>query len=72
MDQKEVSMIQLNGKEVELEKPITLDKLVMQQGYVITQIAVEKNGEIIPKSTYGEEVVRAGDVIEVVTFVGGG
>lgn len=65
-------MIQLNGKEVELEKPITLDKLVMQQGYVITQIAVEKNGVIIPKSTYGEEVVRAGDVIEVVTFVGGG
>ncbi|SHM40995.1 sulfur carrier protein [Anaerosporobacter mobilis DSM 15930] len=65
-------MIQLNGKEVELEKPITLDKLVMQQGYVITQIAVEKNGEIIPKSTCGEEVVRDGDVIEVVTFVGGG
>lgn len=72
MDQKEVSMIQLNGKEVELEKPITLDKLVVQQGYVMTQIAVEKNGEIIPKSTYGEEVVRDGDVIEVVTFVGGG
>ena len=65
-------MIQLNGKEVELESPITLEKLVVKQGFVLTQIAVEKNGEIIPKSTYNEEIVRAGDVIEVVSFVGGG
>lgn len=65
-------MIQLNGKEVELECPITLEKFVVRQGFVLTQIAVEKNGEIIPKSTYNEEIVRAGDVIEVVSFVGGG
>lgn len=65
-------MIQLNGKEVKLERPITLGKLVAQHGFVLTQIAIEKNGEIIPKSTYNEEIVRAGDVIEVVSFVGGG
>ena len=65
-------MIQLNGKEVELECPITLEKLLVRQGFVLTQIAVEKNGEIIPKSTYNEEIVRDGDVIEVVSFVGGG
>lgn len=65
-------MIQLNGKEVELERSVTLEELVVQQGFVIAQIAVEKNGEIIPKSTYNEEVVQAGDVIEVVSFVGGG
>ncbi|WP_310603176.1 sulfur carrier protein ThiS [Anaerosporobacter sp.] len=65
-------MIRLNGKEVTLNNPTTLQQLIEEQGYVLTQIAVEKNGEIIPKSIYGQEMVQDGDEIEVVTFVGGG
>ena len=37
-----------------------------------TRIAVERNGEIVPKRLYGETVLQDNDVIEVVSFVGGG
>ena len=40
--------------------------------YVPTRIAVERNGEIVPKRLYGETVLQDNDVIEVVSFVGGG
>ncbi|MGI9347697.1 MAG: sulfur carrier protein ThiS [Gammaproteobacteria bacterium] len=36
------------------------------------KIAVEKNGVIVPKSCHGEEPLQDGDVIEIVTAVGGG
>ena len=36
------------------------------------RIAVERNGEIVPKDQYGETVLQDGDSIEVVRFVGGG
>ena len=36
------------------------------------RIAVERNGEIVPKAAYGETILQDGDVIEVVNFVGGG
>ena len=39
---------------------------------VPTRIAVERNGEIVPKRLYGETVLQDNDVIEVVSFVGGG
>ena len=35
-------------------------------------LAVERNGEIVPKAAYGETILQDGDVIEVVNFVGGG
>ena len=36
------------------------------------RIAVEKNGQIVPKRLYEETVLEDGDVVEVVSFVGGG
>ena len=36
------------------------------------RIAVERNGEIVPRRTYGETVLQDGDVLEIVSFVGGG
>ena len=36
------------------------------------RIAVERNGEIVPKSHYADTVLQDGDVVEVVSFVGGG
>ena len=36
------------------------------------RIAVERNGDIVPKSQYGETVLQDGDSVEVVSFVGGG
>jgi len=40
--------------------------------YDSKRIAVERNGEIVPKGSYGTVELKKGDVIEVVSFVGGG
>ncbi len=36
------------------------------------RIAIEKNGEIVPRSQYGETQLRDGDRLEIVVAVGGG
>ena len=43
-----------------------------EASYDLARIAVECNGEIVPKRVYGETVLKDGDVLEVVSFVGGG
>ena len=43
-----------------------------EAGYEQNRIAVERNGEIVPKASYGETRLQDGDVVEVVNFVGGG
>jgi thiamine biosynthesis protein ThiS len=35
-------------------------------------VAVEHNGEIVPRATWGERILNGGDRLEVVHFVGGG
>ena len=55
--------------------PNTIQKaysLLEQEGYLRARIAVELNGEIIPGSQYGKMRLKDGDVLEVVSFVGGG
>ena len=42
------------------------------KGYRTERIAVEKNGVIVPKAQYGLTELKAGDVLEIVSFVGGG
>lgn len=65
-------MIYLNGKERELNREMTVQELLEQEGYRTTWVAVEKNGAIIPRIRYMEELVKPGDIVEVVSFVGGG
>ena len=50
----------------------TLAAYLTQAGYEQTRIAVERNGEIVPKAKYDETQLQEGDVVEVVRFVGGG
>ena len=64
-------MVKLNGKDLYLDGTILLDYLIAH-GYDSTRIAVERNGEIVPKAKYGETVLADGDSVEVVNFVGGG
>ncbi|MCD8180547.1 MAG: sulfur carrier protein ThiS [Firmicutes bacterium] len=63
-------MIYLNGKEH--EDYGSLAELLKDNGYKRDKIAVEINGAIIKKSDYDKTAVNSGDVIEVVSFVGGG
>ena len=64
-------MIQVNGTPVAIAAGKTLQQYLDTTDYVPTRI-VERNGEIVPKRLYGETVLQDNDVIEVVSFVGGG
>lgn len=64
--------MKLNGEIMELTSPIALQTLLQEKGYHNLRIAVECNGEIIPKAAYEETMITNEDVLEVVSFVGGG
>mgnify|MGYP003279406915 CR=1 FL=1 len=65
-------MAKINGKEVTIKPGMTVDEMLSLEGYSMEKIAVEKNGEILPKSLYHATVVEEEDTFEVVSFVGGG
>lgn len=64
--------ITVNGKPREVATGTTLEKLVHDLGLDKSRIAVEVNREIVRKVDYAGAVLRPGDSIEIVTFVGGG
>ena len=65
-------MIKVNGEEVNNANGMSLDKLLIREGYSLPRIAVGFNGEIIPKSQYNQINIKDGDSLEVVNFVAGG
>jgi thiazole synthase len=50
----------------------TVADLVRELGLDPAKVAVERNGEIAPRSTLGQIALAEGDVLEIVHFVGGG
>jgi sulfur carrier protein len=55
-----------------LEQSANVEQLVGELGLKGDRIAVEHNGEIVPRSTWTETTLSSGDRLEVVHFVGGG
>lgn len=64
-------MIKINGKECDVEGMTVLEYLE-SANFDPKRVAVERNGDIVFKSKYAETVLCDGDVIEIVSFVGGG
>ena len=64
-------MIRENGKETDIGVK-SVNEYLIDAGYDINRVAVEINGEILPKLKYGSTQLEDGDVVEVVSFVGGG
>jgi len=64
--------VKLNGEDADVEKGATIGQLVDRVVRDRTRIAVERNREIVPRALYDSTPVAPGDVIEVVTLVGGG
>ncbi len=64
-------MIKINGEDVEREEILLLDYL-KEQNYNMKIIVVECNEEIVPRDQYGTFMLHSGDVVEIVSFVGGG
>jgi sulfur carrier protein len=64
--------ILLNGEPRSVAAPVSVSQLVETLGLAGKRIAVERNGEIVPKSRYASTRVDAGDKLEIVAAVGGG
>lgn len=64
--------ITLNGAPRELPAPLTFAQLLDELQLAGKRLAVERNGDIVPRSRFGEERLAEGDRIEVVVAVGGG
>ena len=64
-------MVKVNGEDTAADGRMLLEYL-QEVGYVPARIAVERNGEIVPRETYESVRLAAGDVVEIVSFVGGG
>lgn len=61
----------INGEKKEI-KAQTVAEAIAVLGIDAAQVAVERNGGIVPKSRYVVEALAEGDVIEIVEFIGGG
>ena len=66
-----ICVVKINGKE-ENAAGKNVAEVIESLGYNTIRIAVELNMEILPKSMYGETILKDGDTVEVVSFVGGG
>lgn len=64
-------MVKINGVEMNVAGK-TVAEYLATTNYDSKRIAVERNGDIVPKAKYGETLLQDGDNIEVVSFVGGG
>lgn len=64
-------MVKINGEEYQYENK-QLTAVLEELNYDRTRIAVEINEEIVPKVCYDAIVLKDGDIVEVVSFVGGG
>ena len=64
-------MIKINGEDVNREEVLLLDYL-QEQNYSLKRIVVECNEKIVPRDQYETFTLHTGDVVEIVSLVGGG
>jgi len=64
--------ISVNGGHRRVLKGSTIADLALELGLEPTRVAVERNMEIVPRSTLASTAIEDGDDFEIVTFVGGG
>ena len=64
-------MVKINGEELNVTGK-TAEQFLLESGYDIKRVAVELNGYILPKSQYANTILKDGDCVEIVSFVGGG
>jgi sulfur carrier protein len=64
--------LRVNGDALELPAPCNLDNLIGRLGLTGRRLAVEINGEIVPRSEYATRQLAEGDQVEIVQAIGGG
>ena len=64
--------IELNGQPSTQLAGCTLAELLASEGFAQRRVAVEVNGEIIPRGAHASHVLQPGDRVEIVHALGGG
>ncbi|HYL57705.1 MAG TPA: sulfur carrier protein ThiS [Candidatus Acidoferrales bacterium] len=72
MSEPEATAITLNGELFPISGDLALTTLLDRLGMRPGRVAVELNREIVPRADYPRTVIRVGDHLEIINFVGGG
>jgi sulfur carrier protein len=64
--------IVVNGESRRIARPVTVAALLGEMELTGKRVAVERNGEIVPRSRHAQTELAAGDRLEIVVAVGGG
>jgi sulfur carrier protein len=67
-----VITVYVNGAARQLTHNCSIAAMIEELGYTGRRIALECNGDIVPRSQYAERVLNDGDKLEIVVAVGGG
>ncbi|MGH8632881.1 MAG: sulfur carrier protein ThiS [Burkholderiales bacterium] len=62
----------VNGETRRFEKPLNCHQLLERLNLLGKRVALERNGEIVPRSRFAEQRLAEGDRLEIVVAVGGG
>jgi thiamine biosynthesis protein ThiS len=64
--------ITLNGERYDLSGPLTVTELLSRLDIDARRVAVEHNVTVLKRTAFDDTIVREGDQVEIVNFVGGG
>jgi sulfur carrier protein len=67
-----VIQLSVNGQPRQLEPDANVQRLLDELELAGRRVAVERNGEIVPRSRFADTALSDGDSVEIVRFVGGG
>jgi len=67
-----VISVSINGAAREFAQAISVAELIQQMELTGKRIALERNGEIVPRSQFAQQMLADGDKLEIVVAVGGG
>lgn len=69
---RKVISVFINGAARDFAQAISVDELIQDMGLGGKRIALERNGEIVPRSQFEQQMLADGDKLEIVVAVGGG
>lgn len=64
--------VHINGQPETLNTPLSVADLLQSKGLAGKRLAVERNGQIVPRGAHAETTLADGDTLEIVVAVGGG
>jgi thiamine biosynthesis protein ThiS len=72
IDAQQSLAIQVNGEERRVPAGLSIAAMLAELGLDPQRVAVERNRDVVPRSSLGDVTVEDGDQYEIVHFVGGG